>query len=123
MTTNCIQRPKEAYKARIFTTGLVAWPRVTHISDGNFKPVIDAALEAEGFTEDGTNKTITVGFGHDAVLGVADKVVEAVKSGAVKHFYLIGGCDGAKPGRNYYTEFAQIVPIPFFVRTSAYLSF
>ncbi|HOK52897.1 MAG TPA: hydroxylamine reductase [Armatimonadota bacterium] len=86
MTTNCIQRPKDSYKGRIFTTGLVAWPGVTHIANKDFKPVIDAALAAEGFTEDGPDKTILVGFGHNAVLGVADKVIDAVKSGAIKHF-------------------------------------
>lgn len=110
MTTNCIQKPKETYKARIFTTGLVGWEGVTHICDKNFKPLIDAALAAEGFKEDAAEKTILVGFGHNAVLGVADKVIGAVQAGAVKHFFLIGGCDGAKPGRNYYTEFAQKVP-------------
>ena len=110
MTTNCIQRPKDSYKDRIFTCGLVAWPGVVHISDQNFAPVIEAALAAEGFSEDGPDKTILVGFGHDAVLGVADKVVDAVKSGDIRHFFLVGGCDGAKPGRNYYTEFAQAVP-------------
>jgi hydroxylamine reductase len=110
MTTNCIQKPDESYKGRIFTSGLVAWPGVTHIADRNFAPVIKAALAAEGFKENGPEKTILVGFGHHAVLGVADKVVDAVKSGAIKHFFLIGGCDGAKSGRNYYTEFAQAVP-------------
>ena len=110
MTTNCIQKPEDSYKGRIFTTGLVAWPGVKHISDRNFKPVIDAALAAEGFAEDAEEKTITVGFARSAVLGVADKVVEAVKGGAIRHFFLIGGCDGAKPGRNYYTELAQNVP-------------
>jgi hydroxylamine reductase len=110
MTTNCIQMPKESYKARIFTTGLVAWPDVTHVTGYDFAPVIDAALEADGFTEDAEEKTITIGFGRNAVLGVADKVVDAVKQGAIKHFFLVGGCDGAKPGRNYYTEFAQKVP-------------
>ena len=110
MTTNCIQKPQESYGSRIFTSGLVAWPGVAHIGDRNFKPVIDAALGAEGFTEDGPEKTITIGFARDAVLGVADKVIEAVKGGAIKHFFLIGGCDGAKPGRNYYTELAQAVP-------------
>jgi len=110
MTTNCIQRPRDGYKDRIFTSGLVAWPGVTHIGDGNFEPLIQAALAAEGFKEDGPEKTILCGFGHDAVLGIADKVVEAVKSGAVKHFFLIGGCDGAKPGRNYFTELAEAVP-------------
>jgi len=110
MTTNCIQMPKESYKDRIFTSGLVAWPGVVHIGDRNFEPVIQAALSAEGFKEDGPEETILSGFGHEAVFGVADKVVEAVKSGAIKHFFLIGGCDGAKPGRNYYTELAQAVP-------------
>ncbi len=111
MTTNCIQKPRETYKARIFTTGLVAWPGVEHIGkEKDFSPVIEAALEAGGFAEDGPDKTILVGFGHAAVLGVADKVIEAVKTGAIKHFFLIGGCDGAKPGRNYYTDFAEAVP-------------
>jgi hydroxylamine reductase len=110
MTTNCIQRPHDTYKARIFTSGLVAWPGVDHISDGNFAPVIEAAQAAEGFAEDGPEKTITVGFGRNAVLGVADKVIDAVKGGAIKHFFLVGGCDGAKSGRNYYTEFTEKVP-------------
>ncbi len=111
MTTNCIQKPKESYKERIFTTGLVAWPGVTHIGpDRDFAPVIEAALAAPGFAEDAPEKTITVGFGRNAVLGVAGKVIEAVKSGAIRHFFLVGGCDGAKSGRNYYTEFAQKVP-------------
>ena len=115
MTTNCIQKPKDSYLAQIFTTGLVAWPGVAHIAaaaDGSkdFAPVIAAALAAPGFAEDAAAQTITVGFGHNAVLGVAPVVIEAVKSGALRHFFLIGGCDGAKPGRNYYTELAQAVP-------------
>ncbi len=110
MTTNCIQKPKESYKDRIFTSGLVAWPGVTHIPDHDFSPVIQAALDAEGFQEDGPEQYITVGFGHEAVMSVADKVVDAVKQGKIKHFFLIGGCDGAKTGRNYYTEFAKAVP-------------
>ena len=110
MTTNCIQRPKETYNERIFTSGLVAWPGVKHITDRDFTPVIEAALAAPGFTEDGPDKTIMVGFGRNAVMGVAGTVIDAVKSGAIRHFFLIGGCDGAKPGRNYYTEFAQAVP-------------
>lgn len=110
MTTNCIQKPKDTYKARIFTCGLVQWPGVQHISDGNFAPVIQAALEAPGFLETEEEKTILVGFGHNAVLSVAPAVIGAVKSGALKHFFLIGGCDGAKPGRNYYTDFAEAVP-------------
>ena len=110
MTTNCIQKPRDTYGDRIFTSGLVAWPGVTHIADGDFAPVIEAALAEDGFTEDGPDTTITVGFARNAVLGVADKVIDAVKSGAIKHFFLIGGCDGAKSGRNYYTELAQAVP-------------
>ncbi|MDP8225156.1 MAG: hydroxylamine reductase [Candidatus Lernaella stagnicola] len=110
MTTNCIQKPKGTYMDRIFTCGLVAWPGVAHIDDRDFSPVIEAALAAPGFSDDGEDKTILVGFGHHAVLGVADKIVQAVKDGAIKHFFLIGGCDGAKSGRNYYTEFAEAVP-------------
>ncbi|MCX7009364.1 MAG: hydroxylamine reductase [Kiritimatiellaeota bacterium] len=110
MTTNCIQKPKDVYKARIFTSGLVAWPGVTHINNRNFKPVIEAALAAPGFEHDGADHEILVGFGHNAILGAAEQVIGAVKSGALKRFFLIGGCDGAKSGRNYYTEFAQAVP-------------
>jgi len=110
MTTNCIQKPRDSYRGRIFTSGLVAWPGVRHIADRNFRPVIAAAKAAPGFTEDAPEQTILVGFGHEAVLGVADKVIEAVKSGKIRRFFLIGGCDGAKPGRNYYTELAEAVP-------------
>jgi len=110
MTTNCIQKPSDAYQGRIFTSGLVAWPGVRHIADRDFRPVLSAALAAPGFAADGPEQSITVGFARQAVLGVADKVVEAIKSGAIRHFFLIGGCDGAKPGRNYYTELAQAVP-------------
>jgi hydroxylamine reductase len=119
MTTNCIQKPKDGYKARIFTSGLVGWEGVTHISDGDFSPVIEASLVAPGFAGDEPEKYITVGFGHNAVLGVADKVIELVKAGEIKHFFLIGGCDGAKPGRNYYTEFAQKVPDDCMILTLA----
>jgi hydroxylamine reductase len=110
MTTNCIQRPKPSYMSRIFTSGLVAWPGVRHISDRDFAPVIEAALAAPGFPDDEPEKTILVGFGRNAVLSVAPAVVDAVKSGKIRHFFLIGGCDGAKPGRDYYTEFAEKVP-------------
>ena len=119
MTTNCIQRPADSYKARIFTTGLVAWPGVTHIADHNFAPAIAAALQAPGFAADEPEKTILVGFGHEVVLGVAGKVIAAVKEGAIKHFFLIGGCDGAKSGRNYFTEFAQAVPKDCLILTLA----
>lgn len=111
MTTNCIQRPKEEYKGRIFTTGLVAWPGVTHIGeDKDFSSVIQAALEEPGFAADEPEKSILVGFGHQAILGVADKVIEAVKAGKIRHFFLVGGCDGAELGRNYYTDFTKQVP-------------
>jgi len=110
MTTNCIQKPKDTYKGRIFTCGLVAWPGVTHIANRDFAPVIEAALQADGFPEDGPADTILVGFGHNTVLSLAGTVIDAVKKGAVRHFFLIGGCDGAKTGRNYYTDFATAVP-------------
>lgn len=110
MTTNCIQKPAETYKSRIFTCGLVAWPGVVHITDRNFKPVIDAALAAPGFAETEPEKTILVGFGRNAVLGAAPKVIELVQAGKIRHFFLIGGCDGAKSGRNYYTDLATQVP-------------
>jgi hydroxylamine reductase len=124
MTTNCIQRPRESYQGRLFTTGLVAFPGIVHISTGrdgkkDFGPLIEAALSAGGFPGDKPDREILVGFGHDAVLGVADKVIEAVKSGQIKHFFLIGGCDGAKPGRNYYTEFAQKTPPDTMILTLA----
>jgi hydroxylamine reductase len=110
MTTNCIQKPKDSYKSRIFTSGVVGWPDVTHISNGDFTPVIKAALAAPGFAEDAPAKFITTGFARNTVMSVAGKVIDAVKAGKIKHFFLIGGCDGAKPGRNYFTEFAQKVP-------------
>jgi len=120
MTTNCIQKPKESYHDRIFTTGLVAWPGVTHIGpDKDFTPAIEAALAAPGFTEDQPEKTILVGFGHQAVLSAADQVINAVKSGAIRHFFLVGGCDGRRNGRSYYTEFAQQVPDDCLILTLA----
>ncbi len=119
MTTNCIQKPRDSYKNRIFTTGLVAWPGVAHVTGNHLTPVIEAALAAPGFAETEPEKTITVGFGHNAVLGVADKVVEAVKAGKIRHFFLVGGCDGAKSGRNYYTEFAESAPDDTIILTLA----
>lgn len=110
MTTNCIQKPRGSYQDRLFTCGLVRWPGVRHIEGRDFAPVIAAALGAEGFAEDAPEHRITVGFGHDAVLSLAGQVVGAVKSGAVRRFFLVGGCDGARPGRNYYTDFARAVP-------------
>jgi hydroxylamine reductase len=119
MTTNCIQRPKNDYKDNIFTSGMVGWPDVTHIADLNFQAVIDKALAMPGFQEDQNGKQVTVGFARNAVLGVADQVIAAVKSGAVRHFFLVAGCDGAKPGRNYYTEFVEKVPRDCIVLTLA----
>ncbi len=110
MTTNCLQKPQDSYRDNLFTSGLAGWPGVHHISDRNFKPVIEKALSLPGFSEDGIGKQITVGFGRNAVMGVATKVIEAVKTGALRHFFLVGGCDGAKSGRNYYTEFVEKVP-------------
>jgi hydroxylamine reductase len=110
MTTNCIQEPRKEYMHRIFTSGMVQWPGVVHTTEMNFSPVIKSALAEKGFEEDEKEQTILVGFGHQAVLNVADKVVEAVKSGAIRHFFLIGGCDGAKSGRNYYTHMAETMP-------------
>jgi hydroxylamine reductase len=119
MTTNCIQKPKESYIDRIFTCGLVQWTDVPHIDDQDFTKVIEAALSAPGFVKDEEEKTILTGFGHNAVLSIADQVVAGVKSGDIKHFYLIGGCDGAKSGRNYYTELAQAVPDDSIILTLA----
>jgi hydroxylamine reductase len=116
--TNCIQRPAETYKDRLFTWGEVGWPGIKHVTGFNFGEVINKALECPDMP-DAPAKEIMVGFGHEAVLGVADKVIAAVKSGAVKRFYLIGGCDGAKPGRNYYTEFAEKVPKDCMILTLA----
>jgi hydroxylamine reductase len=114
LTTNCIQKPRDSYKNRIFTTGLVRWPGVEHIegkgAGKDFSKIINKALALKGFEQEVAGKDILIGFGHNAVLGVADKVISAVKQGKIRHFFLIGGCDGAKPGRNYYTEFAQKVP-------------
>jgi len=110
MTTNCLMPPRDSYKDNLFTVGPVGWPGVTHIKDRDFSPAIERALELPGFPEDREGKTVMVGFAHKAVLSVADKVVEAVKSGKIRHFFLVGGCDGARPGRNYYTEFVEKAP-------------
>jgi len=108
-TTNCIQDPKASYKENVFTTGLVAWPGVTHVADREFSAVIEKAKALGGFKATEGNILMT-GFARNAVLGVADKVVEAVQAGRIKHFMLVGGCDGAKPGRNYYTELVEKAP-------------
>jgi hydroxylamine reductase len=119
MTTNCIQKPLASYKENIFTCGLVGWPDVTHIADDDFSPAIDRALALPGFAKDTPGKEVLAGFARNAVLGVADKVVDAVKAGKIRHFFLVGGCDGAKPGRNYYTEFVEKAPKDTVVLTLA----
>jgi hydroxylamine reductase len=119
MTTNCIQKPAPSYNDNIFSTGLVGYPDVKHISDKNFAPVIQKALEMPGFTSDYQGKEVMCGFARNAVMSVADKVIDAVKSGAIKHFFLVAGCDGAKPGRNYYTEFVEKTPKDTVVLTLA----
>ncbi len=119
MTTNCIQKPAESYIGNIFTTGLVGWPGAVHVGNEDFTPVIEKALSMPGFAEDADKGSVMVGFARNAVLGVADKVIEAVKSGAIRHFFLVGGCDGAKPGRNYYAEFVEKAPADTVVLTLA----
>jgi hydroxylamine reductase len=125
-TTNCLMPPKPSYADRVFTTSVVAYPGMAHIGeDKDFSPVINKALELGGYKEQrkmtGINggDTLTTGFAKDTVLSVAGKVIEAVKAGAIKHFFLVGGCDGAKPGRNYYTEFVKQTPKDTVVLTLA----
>ena len=125
-TTNCLMPPKDSYKDRVFTTEVVSYPEIVHIGeDKDFTPVIEKALELGGFAEDtqftGINggTSVTTGFSHSAVLGVADTVIDAVNSGAIRHFFLVGGCDGAKPGRNYYTEFVKQAPADTVILTLA----
>jgi hydroxylamine reductase len=110
MTSNCLIEPKPQYRQRIFTTGPVGWPGVRHLKDHEFTELIKAARALPGFASSEPERSITIGFGGDAVLAQADKVIDAVKSGALTHFFVVGGCDGAAPGRNYYTEFAEGTP-------------
>jgi hydroxylamine reductase len=119
MTTNCLQKPKESYNDTIFTCGPVGFSDVTHIKDRNFTPLIEKALAMPGFSEDTNSRSVMCGFGHNAVMGVADKIIGAVKEKAIRHFFLVAGCDGAKPGRNYYTEFVEKVPKDCVVLTLA----
>lgn len=116
-TTNCLMPVKKSYEDRIFTTEVVSYPGMVHVGeDKDFTPVIDKALELGGYAQDmeftGINggKTVTTGFGHGTILGLADQVIEAVKAGDIRHFFLVGGCDGMRPGRNYYTEFVKATP-------------
>ena len=125
-TTNCLMPPKASYADRVFTTEVVSYPEMTHIgADKDFTPVIEKALELGGYAEDrmftGINggNTVMTGFARGTVLGVADKVIEAVKAGAIRHFFLVAGCDGARPGRNYYTEFVKQTPADTVVLTLA----
>lgn len=125
-TTNCLMPPKTSYADRVFTTAVVSYPEMQHIGDEkDFTPIIEKSLELGGYSADrlmtginGGNKVMT-GFAHGTVLSVADQVVEAVKNGAIKHFYLIGGCDGAKAGRNYYTDLVKATPADSIVLTLA----
>ncbi|MFP5258820.1 MAG: hydroxylamine reductase [Acidobacteriota bacterium] len=119
MTTNCIQKPAQSYLGNIYTTGLVGWPGATHVKNGEFGPVIEKALAMPGFTADEDKDTVMTGFARNAVMGVAGPVIEAVKAGKIKHFFLVAGCDGAKPGRNYYTEFVEKAPADTVVLTLA----
>lgn len=125
-TTNCLMPPKSSYADRVFTTEVVSYPGVTHIGeDKNFTPVIEKALELGGYQEDreftGINggTSVTTGFVHNTVLSVADTIIEAVKAGALKHIFLVGGCDGARRGRSYYTEFVKQTPADTAVLTLA----
>ena len=125
-TTNCLMPPKASYADRVYTTALVSYPEMTHIGEEkDFTPVIEKALELGGYTEDqdftGINggHTVTTGFGHGAVLSVADKVIDAVKAGDIRHFFLVGGCDGARPGRSYFTDFVKQTPADSVILTLA----
>mgnify|MGYP003272442814 FL=1 len=125
-TTNCLMPPKKSYADRVFTTEVVAYPGMVHIDDEkDFTPVIEKALELGGYQEDrqftGINggTRVMTGFGHGTILSMADQVIDAVKSGAIRHFFLVAGCDGAKPGRNYYTDFVKQTPEDSIVLTLA----
>ncbi|MEJ2695915.1 MAG: hydroxylamine reductase [Candidatus Sulfobium sp.] len=119
MTTNCLQRPLDSYADNIFSCGLVGWPGMRHIPDGDFAPAVEKALAMTGFAEDVARGEVMTGFARNAVLGIADKVIDAVKNGKIRHFFLVGGCDGAKPGRNYYTRFVEKAPRDTVVLTLA----
>lgn len=123
MTTNCVQKPRESYKDRLFTTSIVGMPDCPHIDENNgkkdFTSIIEKALELGGWQEDEPEKRIPIGFAHNAILSHANEIVNAVKNGDIKHFFLIGGCDGARPGRNYYTEFAEKTPKDTIILTLA----
>jgi hydroxylamine reductase len=123
ITTNCLMPPHESYINKLFSVGPVGWPGITHLSSSSYtpdySPIIQKALEMPGFVEDGELRQVTTGFARNAVLSVAGEVIEAVKRGDIRHFFLVGGCDGAKPDRNYYTEFVEKVPKDCVVLTLA----
>lgn len=124
MTTNCLMRPRDTYKDRIYSTNVVGWDGIKYIEkkpDGekDFSEIIKQSLELGGFTEEQEVKEILVGFGHEAALSHAGELVEAVKSKQIRHFFLIGGCDGARPGRSYFTDFATMVPDDCMILTLA----
>ena len=119
MTTNCLQPPQESYSANVFTTAAVGWPGLTHIGGRDFAPVIERALALPGFPEDVPGKSVKVGFMHEAVLANAERIVQLVKEGRIRHFFLVGGCDGARPGRNYYTKFVEQAPSDTVILTLA----
>jgi hydroxylamine reductase len=116
MTTNCIQEPQASYRGNIFTTGPVGWPGIKHLAK-DFTELINMALKMPGFDNTEDKGSVLVGFAHQTVLGVADKVIAAVKNGDLKHIFLVGGCDGARPGRNYYTELVENTPSDTLVLT------
>jgi len=122
-TTNCIQRPAPGYADNVFTTGLVGWPEISHVPNGDFAPVIERALALPGFTEEEAAKypdqRVLAGFGRNTVMSVAGQVIDAVKAGKIRHFFLVGGCDGARPGRNYYTELVEKTPADTVILTLA----
>jgi len=119
MTTNCIQQPQNTYNQDIFTTGVVGYPGVLHISNKDFSPVIQKAVESQGFTKDTPKPNVTVGFARNTVLNLASKIINAVKEKKIRHFFLVGGCDGAKSGRNYYTKFVEQTPSDTIILTLA----
>jgi len=118
MTTNCIQDPK-VYIENIFTTGMVGWPEVKHVENSDFSPVIERALALPGFEDSVDKGKVTVGFARNAILSAADKIVELVKKGAIRHFFLVAGCDGAKSSRNYYRQFVETAPKDTIILTLA----
>lgn len=119
MTTNCLSEPQASYADNIFTTSMVGWPGTAHVENRDFSAVIDRALQLPGFTQEQPGKTVHVGFMRNAVLDHAEKIIELVKAGKIRHFFLVGGCDGARPGRNYYRDFVEQTPDDTIILTLA----